>query len=67
MKESIEMPSFCTEEHLEFLDQLREDGSTNMFGASPYLVAAFGVEKDEARAILSYWMRTFSQRHPKSN
>lgn len=31
-------PEIVTEEHLKFLDRLRESGATNMYGASPYLV-----------------------------
>ena len=48
-----------------FLDGLRESGTTNMFGASPYLVRELGLDKSVARALLSEWMMTFSQRHPK--
>lgn len=48
-----------TKEHKKFLDELRESGDTNMFGASPYLQEAFGLEKKEARMILSDWMKSF--------
>jgi len=43
-----------------YLDNLRESGATNMFGAAPYIVQAFGFGKDEARALLSLWMKTYS-------
>jgi hypothetical protein len=43
----------------EFLDDLRESGITNMFGASSYLEDAFGLERKEAQTILSQWMREF--------
>ncbi len=46
-------------EHKEYLDRLRESGETNMFGASPYLQNEFGLEKREAREILSQWMKTY--------
>jgi hypothetical protein len=46
-------------EHKEFLDNLRESGETNMFGASPYLQQEFGLDKHEARSILSEWMKSF--------
>ena len=42
-----------------FLDDLREDGSINMFGAAPVLVEVFGLGKHEARAVLSDWMKNF--------
>lgn len=46
-------------EHKAFLDELRESGKTNMFGASQYLIWEFGLDKKEARAILSEWMSSF--------
>lgn len=48
-----------TKEHKEYLDNLRESGETNMFGASPYLMMEFGLEKREAHAVLSQWMKSF--------
>lgn len=39
-------------EHKEYLDELRESGVTNMFGAVPYLQEEFGVDKKEGKAIL---------------
>ena len=54
-------------EYLEYLDDLRESGDTNMFGATPYLTREFP-ELDEARAreVLGHWMRTFADRHPET-
>ena len=37
----MDRPEFCTDEQLEFLDNLREDGRINMFGAGFLLDAAF--------------------------
>jgi uncharacterized protein YciI len=51
-------------EHLEYLDELRESGVVNMFGARPYLQQEFGLSKAESGKVLSLWMDTFSQRHP---
>ena len=48
----------------EFLDELRESGATNMFGAAPYIAEAFEIDKRQARAMLSEWMRIFEERHP---
>jgi hypothetical protein len=48
-----------TEEHKEFLDDLRESGITNMFGAAPYLANEFGISIEEARTILKEWMDSF--------
>ena len=46
-----------------FLDDLRESGSINMFGAAPYVADAFGVSKYEARDLVKNWMDTFGERH----
>ena len=46
----------------EFLDEIRESGSINMFGAAPYIQDAFGVTRYEAKDLLLEWMRTFGQR-----
>lgn len=54
-------PDYITEEHLEYLDELRESGVTNMFGATPYIQKEFGVDRNEAINILKYWMETFGQ------
>jgi len=59
----MDKPEFVEEEHLEFLDDLRESGVTNMYGARPYLIDAFDLDKNTARDILSYWMKTFGERH----
>ena len=44
-----------------FLNDLRDSGVTNMFGASPYLQKEFGLEKGEARQVLANWMQSFSE------
>ena len=53
------------EEYFTFLDELRESGITNMFGAGPYLAEAFELALDEAHIILIEWMNTFTERHPR--
>ena len=49
--------------YLEYLDDLRDSGETNMFGAASYIRETFGVSRNESTKILSYWMHTFSERH----
>ena len=51
------------EEMFEFLDDLRESGETNMFGAGPYVQEAFGLSRSDARKVVMEWMGTFSERH----
>jgi len=56
-------PEITTDEHLEFLDDLWESGVTNMFGASPYLEREFGLERNDAKQVLTYWIESFEERH----
>jgi hypothetical protein len=58
----MEKPQIVTDEHLGYLDDLREIGSTNMYGAGSYIAREFGVSKQDANTILSFWMATFSER-----
>ena len=53
------------DEVFEYLDDLRESGVTNMYGAPAYVMREFGVDQDKAIAFTSEWMRTFRQRHPR--
>lgn len=43
-----------------YLENLRRSGATNMFGATPYLMDAFGLSKEEARKILADWMNNYN-------
>lgn len=52
------------EEVFVYLDELRESGDTNMFGAAQYIVEEFDVGRREARGYLKEWMATFTERHP---
>ena len=45
------------QEVFEYLDALRESGVVNMFGATPYIVAEFGVTEVEAKRLLMKWMQ----------
>ena len=48
-------------EMFDYLNDLRESGATNMFGASPYLVNEFDIDKYEARKVLSKCMENFNE------
>ena len=62
----VEKPKYVTEEHLDYLDQLRESGVTNMFGAVPFILVEFpDLSEKQGKQILIYWMQTFSDRHPR--
>lgn len=58
-----ERPEGLTDEHLEYLDDLRESGRTNMYGAAAYLTDEMGVPRMDAKKYLRYWMETFEARH----
>tara|TARA_R110002012_G_scaffold230386_1_gene403105 strand:+ start:54 stop:236 length:183 start_codon:yes stop_codon:yes gene_type:complete len=45
-----------------FLDDLRESGSVNMFGAGSSIQDQFGITKYEANRFLQVWMNTFGER-----
>ena len=51
--------SVDTEDYFSYLDDLRDSGVTNMFGAAPYLQQEFGLDRNEARDILRQWMDSF--------
>ena len=60
--EQVERPEVVTEKHLNYLDDLRKSGATNMHGAGEYLERSFSVDRKDANIILTYWMKTFSDR-----
>ena len=47
------------EEVFPYLDELRQSGIINMYGASPYIMETFDVNKHTARKLLSAWMDQF--------
>jgi hypothetical protein len=47
--------------YFSFLDDLRDSGVTNMFGAGLYLQREFGISKRESYEILEAWMKSFKQ------
>lgn len=64
MEDKTNRPSVVTDEHLEYLDELRLSGITNMLGATPYIIKEFDITHFEAETILFYWMKTFTDRYP---
>jgi hypothetical protein len=62
----VEKPEYLIEGHLRYLDQLRESGVTNMFGAVPFILLEFpDLSEQQAKQVLIYWMKSFSDRHPR--
>ena len=48
-------------EYYVYLEDLRQSGVTNMFGAAPYLQEEFDLSKKEAREILVNWMTNYEE------
>ena len=46
-----------------FLRQLRADGRTNMYGAVPYLMKAFDLDRETAFRVICHWIDR--QVHPE--
>ena len=44
-----------------YLDNLRESGETNMFGAGSYVESEFGISKSEAKEFLLGWMKAVEE------
>lgn len=49
----------------KFLDRLRDGGSVNMWGATPYVKSALDLSEEDARSAHSKWMDTFDGRSVK--
>jgi len=61
MENQIKKPDNLTDEHLEYLDDLRESGVTNMYGAGAYLEDEFDMTREEANQVLTYLMKIFGE------
>jgi hypothetical protein len=48
-------------EMFTFLDDLREGGSINMFGAPKVLQEAFGLSKAESFEVFTAWTKQFTE------
>ena len=54
--------SFITDEHLKYLDRLRESGDFGVCEASAKLVKRFEIDKKQSFEVLGYWMKTYGGR-----
>ena len=59
------LPKNIKVKYLKYLDELRKSGVTNMFGAGPYLMSEFGLDRKMAHDVLAFWMISFDECHPK--
>ncbi|HEY3011376.1 MAG TPA: hypothetical protein VGJ36_01420 [Gemmatimonadales bacterium] len=49
-----------------FLRKLRADGRTNMYGAVPYLMSEFGLDRESAFRIVCQWLDLQAVPEPES-
>ena len=63
LESAVDETGNSLQELLVYLDELRESGVTNMYGAGTYLRDDYGLTRRLASDVLGYWMRTFSIRH----
>ena len=50
-------------EMLLWLDDLRNGGAVNMFGAFPLLAETFSIDRVVAKKVWSEWAKTYAARH----
>jgi len=50
-----------SQSYKQFLDDLRESGSINMFGAPAVLQQEFGLTRHQAIDIVKTWMKEFKK------
>lgn len=50
------------EEIFEYLNNLRDSGITNMYGAGRYIQEDFGLDAKESRQYLLDWMESFNKK-----
>ena len=53
----VERPECCTDEMMDFLDNLRDSGKTNMMLAPTYLWKKFSsLGMEDCQAVFNYWI-----------
>ena len=65
MTEFFDKPKGLKDDHLEWLDDFRESGHHNMYDAPRFIMAHFGLNKQDAFKYVEYWMATYKDRHVK--
>jgi hypothetical protein len=53
------MTNESKDEMFDFLDTVRESGAINMFEGGRLIQEQYGLDRNEARAILVDWMKTY--------
>lgn len=58
------MTTETQQEMFDYLNALRDSGTTNMFLAAPYLQSQFGICRREAKDVLFAWMKYVTEKQP---
>lgn len=53
------MPTVKKEEVYAYLENLREEGSINMWGAGSFVAEEFNLTQEEGKAWLTEWIKSF--------
>jgi hypothetical protein len=53
-------------QHFKYLNRLRAGGRTNMYGAVPYLMRTFGLERGPAFDVICRWIDAFEARRAEA-
>ena len=62
----LKAPYYLKEEYLTFLDNLRSSGVVVVNAFGWFLKTAYPeLLENQEREVLSYWMKTYSQRHKR--
>jgi hypothetical protein len=60
----------CPQEQVDamfgYLEDLRQSGVTNMFGAGPYVAEEFDIDKATARKVVAAWMKTGEEKRAEA-
>lgn len=52
---------YSEEEIFNYLNELRDSGETNMFGAGAFLQEKFGMDTAEASGWIGNWMNSYNK------
>lgn len=61
LSDSDQSSVFMSKSYKQFLDELRDSGETNMFGATAYLMEEFGLTRHAATEVVSAWMKEYKK------
>lgn len=61
MTKPVDLNDEFTKDIFQYLDDLRESGKTNMFGAGIYIERDWGLSREDAHGFVKAWMENFGK------